>query len=392
MKIKLLLAFCLLSIGVFAQDVIIKRNGDEIQAKVLTVSASQVDYKKWSNQEGPTYILPRADIFMIKYANGDKDVFGDDSPSEKEEVASPEAETGSPRYVRKAPAPNNAELVKRYSPDIRIATKPSDKDAKGAFPVLAVSDFSVLATEDIEVSIVPQILSWHAYDCMLRYYIRIENKTDATIYIDRGNTFKVYKDGSSEAYYNPNQVNVTKGGSMGVGVNLGGVANVLGIGGAVGTLAGATTVGGASQNAVTTSYAQERILAIPPHATANLTEYKEAHVKGKQYKTISEAEYWYYPWGFPNVKRGMIKKGGYVHYDEDSSPDMNKYYLTYSSHADFSTYSTITFGVYIRYLIGGFLNFSTLRKEQYIKYMQKYLPDFWDNPYIIVGSDFFVGR
>ena len=392
MKIKLLLAFCLLSIGVFAQDVIIKRNGDEIQAKVLTVSASQVDYKKWSNQEGPTYILPRADIFMIKYANGDKDVFGDDSLSEKEEVASPESETGSPRYVRKAPAPNNAELVKKYNSEVRIVTQPSDKDAKWAFPILAVSDSSVLATEDIEVSIVPQILSWHAYDCMLRYYIRIENKTDATIYIDRGNTFKVYKDGSSKTYFSPNQVNVTKGGSMGVGINLGGVANVLGIGGTLGTLAGATTVGGASQNAVTTSYAQERILAIPPHATANLTEYKEAHVKGKQYKTISEAECWHY-WNLPDIKRGIIKKGECVRYDESSSPVMEKYYLTYSSHPDFSTYSTVTFGVYIRYLIGERLFlYSTLKTEKYIENMQKYLPDFWDNPYIIVGSDFIIDK
>ena len=382
MKIKLLLAFCLLSIGVFAQDVIIKRNGDEIQAKVLTVSASQVDYKKWSNQEGPTYILPRADIFMIKYANGDKDVFGDDSPSEKEEVASPEAETGSPRYVRKAPAPNNAELVKRYNSEVRITTQPSNKNAALAFPILGVSDSSVFATEDIEVSIVPVTVYVAELGYSLYYYIKIENKTDATIYIDKGNTFKIYPDGSYETYFNNKQINVTNGGSTGVGINLGGVANVLGIGGAVGTLAGATTVGGASQSAVTESYTQERILIIPPHAFSYLSEFKEVHVKGKQYKTISRGE----SWDFLKFKNMTIKKGECIHYDEADSPYWNKYSITYSTRADFSVYSTISFGVYIRYVIGKQLITWSYSRKNLLNHIQKSVPDFWNNPYIILGG------
>ena len=199
-----------------------------------------------------------------------------------------------------------------------------------------------------------------------------EEAMDATIYIDRGNTFKVYKDGSSKAYYNPNQVNVTKGGSTGVGINLGGVANVLGIGGAIGTLAGATTVGGASQNAVTTSYAQERILAIPPHAAANLTEYKEAHVKGKQYKTISYGE----SWNLLKFKNMTIKKGECIHYDEADSPYWNKYSITYSTRADFSVYSTISFGVYIRYVIGKQLITWSYSRKNLLNHIQKSVPDF----------------
>ena len=79
MRIALLILFCLISVAASAQDVIVRRNGDEIQARVLAVSDSGIDYKKWSNQDGPTYTLSRDDVFMIKYINGDKDVFGDES-------------------------------------------------------------------------------------------------------------------------------------------------------------------------------------------------------------------------------------------------------------------------------------------------------------------------
>ena len=47
-----------------------------------------------------------------------------------------------------------------------------------------------------------------------------------------------------------------------------------------------------SQNSVTKFYSQQRILMIPPRAKANLSEYKQVHVKGSHYENISEAESW----------------------------------------------------------------------------------------------------
>lgn len=60
---------------VFAQDVITLKNGDEIQAKVTKVGDKEIEYKKWSNQNGPTYSKPISEIFMIKYENGEKEVY-----------------------------------------------------------------------------------------------------------------------------------------------------------------------------------------------------------------------------------------------------------------------------------------------------------------------------
>jgi len=75
MKKVILLGLFFLSVNLFAQDFIILKNGDEIEAKVLEINKTQIDYKKFSNPTGPTYHLNKSEIFMIKYASGDKDIF-----------------------------------------------------------------------------------------------------------------------------------------------------------------------------------------------------------------------------------------------------------------------------------------------------------------------------
>jgi len=62
-------------------DEIIMRNGDIILAKVKEVGVSEIRYVKCSNPDGPIYSTLKSEIFMIKYANGDKDVFKEESGS-----------------------------------------------------------------------------------------------------------------------------------------------------------------------------------------------------------------------------------------------------------------------------------------------------------------------
>lgn len=71
----LLPIFLLLSISSFAQDIIIKKNGDEIKAKVNEITKTEIKYKKFENIEGPTYQIDISEVFMIRYENGSKDVF-----------------------------------------------------------------------------------------------------------------------------------------------------------------------------------------------------------------------------------------------------------------------------------------------------------------------------
>ncbi len=59
----------------FAQDVIVQKDGSTIQAKVVKVTQSEVEYKKYSNLNGPTYTISTKDLQCINYENGAKDTF-----------------------------------------------------------------------------------------------------------------------------------------------------------------------------------------------------------------------------------------------------------------------------------------------------------------------------
>ncbi len=76
---KIIAVFVILLIAalrVFSQDVIIlKDSGERIQAKVIDVSGNDVKYKKFENPDGPIYTISKAEIDMILYVNGSKDVF-----------------------------------------------------------------------------------------------------------------------------------------------------------------------------------------------------------------------------------------------------------------------------------------------------------------------------
>lgn len=67
----------LLAISCFAQaqDFIIKKNGDEIKAKVLEINNVIVKYKKFDLPDGPMYQINKSEVFMIKYPDGSKDIF-----------------------------------------------------------------------------------------------------------------------------------------------------------------------------------------------------------------------------------------------------------------------------------------------------------------------------
>jgi hypothetical protein len=83
----LLLLVFLSSSSLFAQDYILNKKGEEVQAKVLEITLTEVKYKKFDNLEGPVITLARNDVMMIKYENGSKEVFAAEKPAAP--VASP---------------------------------------------------------------------------------------------------------------------------------------------------------------------------------------------------------------------------------------------------------------------------------------------------------------
>jgi hypothetical protein len=76
MKKSLLLLILLLNFArIHAQDIIILKSGDEIKSMVVEVLSDQIKYKKFENKQGPSYGIEKSKVFMIRYANGSKDVF-----------------------------------------------------------------------------------------------------------------------------------------------------------------------------------------------------------------------------------------------------------------------------------------------------------------------------
>ena len=59
----------------YAQDVIVMKDNTTILSKVTKVSQTEIEYKKWSNLDGPTYTINKSEVSSVNYENGDRDVF-----------------------------------------------------------------------------------------------------------------------------------------------------------------------------------------------------------------------------------------------------------------------------------------------------------------------------
>ena len=84
-------AFMLLSTTVSAQDVIVKKNGEEIRAKVEEVGEQSIRYRKFTNLTGPVYSIARGEVFVIRYESGAKDII---TPLDRSAAAGKTQDTG----------------------------------------------------------------------------------------------------------------------------------------------------------------------------------------------------------------------------------------------------------------------------------------------------------
>jgi hypothetical protein len=99
-----LLFFLLKTLLISAQDIIILKSGDEIKSMVTEVLSDQIKYKKFENQQGPSYQMEKSKVFMIRYANGTKDIFNQTQSKPKITQAVARTEYSEARSVVKLPA------------------------------------------------------------------------------------------------------------------------------------------------------------------------------------------------------------------------------------------------------------------------------------------------
>lgn len=96
-KLLLLLAVTMAGLGVSAQDIIVKKNGEEIRAKVEEVGERSIRYRNYSNLTGPIYSIARGEVFVIRYESGARDVI---TPLDVSVSAQPSGTASSANYAQ----------------------------------------------------------------------------------------------------------------------------------------------------------------------------------------------------------------------------------------------------------------------------------------------------
>ena len=109
-----------------AQDLIVRNDSTRVETRVIEITPEKISYKRFSNPDGPTYVLPVADIHYIRYANGEVDRFTvpavSEAPTAPAASAVPAAQAVPAAPAAPAPAPQTpirttptvAYVVKQY--------------------------------------------------------------------------------------------------------------------------------------------------------------------------------------------------------------------------------------------------------------------------------------
>lgn len=401
MKRLLLLLSVFFAVTAQAQDVIVKKDGSTILSKVLEVNQTDIKYKKFSNQNGPTYTINKSEVMSINYESGDKDTF--------EEVAQPaQQETeGKQQIIEAKPTADNAEIISRYNRTYEHGKGVKDKPklAKAGICILGVGENSVLSSEEVIIEFRQEPYEYGlntmggkaSYNLLWKYFVQVYNKTNQIVYVDLGNTFRVMKNGEAKSYYDTSQTTVNKGAGSGTSVNLGAIAGAVGVGGAVGTLANGVNVGRGNYSSTSKTYSMQRIIAIPPMGSMPIEKYQRVMVKNggafgaDKFALISEGEELLY--GYAEGEMPEIMQGEKFIYKEEESPYHASYTITYSTDPEFNRSKVVKVSVYLRELIGGAIygikwNTAWWRmvtdKNRTIEWVKDYIPDY--NDYTIIGT------
>ncbi len=95
----ILAAALLLSGTAAAQDLLVKRNGEQMRVKILKITKNKVQFVRHGT-ELPVYSLPVSDIDYIEYPMGDRDTFGKSKEQPKEN-----SQTLPPKWHGPVPKP-----------------------------------------------------------------------------------------------------------------------------------------------------------------------------------------------------------------------------------------------------------------------------------------------
>ena len=324
--------FCCV-LHVQSQDVLITKGGDVMTVYDVDVSNASVFYRLENNEQSSIKKMDKAEIFMIKRPDGSKLTFDEASaaaPASSDAAVPAQLATAS-GGISNPDVERNRQLITEINTakaDL-IDDEQSDKTAYWSFVNLHVDENSVLANEDVEMSLMTENVYWGGGSL----YVTLKNKTNKMIYLDLGNSFFIRGE-ESIPYYKPTSTASSSGGSTGGALNLGGVANALGVGGALGSIASGMTVGGKKDKSTTTVTYAQRIIALPPQSSKKLDTYS-FRSEGLSLGLSSE-----------------MKKGETRIFKKGDLPCKWGVYITYSFDESMSVTDNLSASLYVGKIIG----------------------------------------
>lgn len=187
----------------------------------------------------------------------------------------------------------------------------------------------------------------------------IYNKTDNVIYVDKENSFAYINDTPTTLFQNSSYTTGT-GSESGASVNLGGIANALGIGGPAGSILGGVNVGGGTSNMNSTTTYEKRILSVAPKSLAVLYDFGSCQYTLEEigyldtkrdetgFYTIGERGFYIDPY---TKRKTKFKKGMSMTFDASNSPARYKGVVKYSLSEDFKESNLVTTDNYMCALV-----------------------------------------
>lgn len=360
-----------------AQDRVITKEGDVFDAYRIDVGSTYIYYTMEDKEDAVVQKISKSDVLMIKKKDGTKIDVTEYEPnvskSQAEQVSNGQQSivqlkqedlSSSERAVNEA-------LIAKYNAPFEISMKEKSKKhignkrAEDALAIYGITKHSIISNEDLEVRFVlghfdqRKKNEWveEFADMNLGIMVNVQNKTNKSIYLDLGNSFYI-RMGEAVCYYIPSSTTTTHGVSSGGSVNLGAVAGALGIGGVANTLANGINVGGGSTNSTSSTTYSQRVMAIPPRSSVNLSP---QYMYGNEVKMVTE--------GFSLVSLsyygltpcvhflkesdgGPLFYGERYDYTEESSPLLLSNMLAYSYDEQCSILKSISSTLFLRTLLG----------------------------------------
>ena len=234
---------------------------------------------------------------------------------------------------------------------------------------MGITDGSILSDKNISVDFIHtyddqyikngKTESWWTADPKYhggKYKIYITNKTSHPIYIDLSKSFRKWPGGQTEPFYNNISITNTSGQQSGGTLNLGAVTNSIGIGGPIGKLAQGIGIEKSSINTTSVTATENNIVIIPPDGKILMPPRKRVLTEGGvliEFENINPhgvQERVYQKVTVDNS--GKIEKNRYVAFPCDEISKGMSYYITYSTTPDFTTYTSLSFGFYVRGVFG----------------------------------------